>query len=91
MKVPTESTINVNAPKPSVSAIPEVPKRFQTVNTPKKTEPKKFIPSAEDSITFNLKTRLDDVGGYIKNTVVRDFLEPISRSDKMVPGGETHA
>ena len=51
----------------------------QKVSHPSNVE---FIPSPQDSIEFNLKTRAQDKEGILNNTVVRDFLEPTPRSDK---------
>ncbi|MGQ1785206.1 MULTISPECIES: DUF4271 domain-containing protein [unclassified Saccharicrinis] len=88
IELPSVNQVKVDAPK-GVAEIPEVPKRFQKPKQNIKPKEVVFIPSAKDSIEFNLKTRITEGEGVLTNTVVRDFLEPIPRSDKQWIAGET--
>ncbi|WP_066632040.1 DUF4271 domain-containing protein [Labilibacter marinus] len=90
-QVPVGDSLKVNVPKPSISQIPEVPKRFQTPKAPIVVKKIEFIPSAKDSIEFNLKTKSQQNQGFLNHTVVDDFLEPISQSDKMWVKGSVNS
>ncbi|GAF05384.1 DUF4271 domain-containing protein [Saccharicrinis fermentans] len=87
IEIPTENQVKVDAPQ-TVAEIPAVPKRFQKTQKTNQPSKKIFIPSVEDSIAFNLKTRVRQEQGILSNTVVRDFLDPMPQSNKLwvMPG-----
>ncbi|SMO87770.1 protein of unknown function [Saccharicrinis carchari] len=73
IKVPTVKRLEVEAPKP-VLTIPDIPERFKKPETPVKVVKKVFVPSAEDSLQFNLKKSDSQQPGILNNTLVRDYL-----------------
>ena len=82
-KMPLEKHLNKEVSKPEQEYIPEVSLPSKKSSAEKNKPFKKFVPSPTDSIQFNLKTKLNRQDGIINNTVVKDFLEPISQSDKV--------
>lgn len=76
IKVPKVERLQLDAPK-TIMAIPEVPERFQQPKIRVKAPEKLFVPSSEDSLQFNLKTKSTQEPSIIKNTLVRDFLQAL--------------
>jgi hypothetical protein len=81
IKVPDESLI-LNIKHPEVKSIPETPVKFQQRGVSVRPKQKDFIPSAVDSVEFNLNTKQQIHGGMLQNTVVDDFLNPLHCSDQ---------
>ncbi len=74
---------NLKVNKPQLLTIPETPKRFTKARQKTKviTKPQSFVPTPEDSIIFNLKTRKTE-SNIFKQTIVYDYLNPIPLSDR---------
>ncbi len=79
-------SVKLNATSPRINEIPATPARFRRQNTAVEKQAEAFTPSEEDSIAFNLKTKVAEQQGIIENTLVKDFLYPLPQTNKQRVG-----
>jgi len=73
---------SIKLSSPVLQSIPDVPRRFVERRVEKPVRKELFVPTAEDSISFNLLLREDETLGFLNNTVVKDYLNPVKLSDR---------